>query len=246
MSGSLVQRCACSVGSPLVGSPWTPSKPHKLFSGKAMIGATASSWPLYTSTDSMAIAAVLRELVDQCAWLVLAGISFDRPVECGERGQRARHSLNAELHHSAPTKICVKPCEGAVALEWCPAMEPWPVLWYAYNADVLDDKPASLHSSCGALVMSAAESWIPFSAASWNYSAQTMVRKTSRWITADALHRSKPSISLGYAGHGGQQWQFQHCHRRVKAATSVWFRHRSWPCRRRGAASLYGVRGGGN
>lgn len=83
-----------------------------------------------------AIAAVLRDLVDQRAWPFLVWVS------CHTIGMLDKDAIQGAPGTSHHVELCdqrlhppIATGEGEAPLRWCPVLAPWPALCYADNAD---------------------------------------------------------------------------------------------------------------
>lgn len=101
---------------------------------KAMLAHGAPAW---------AIAAMLRELVGQCALPSMAGIEAAGAVELGKGARQGASGTSIPWNYlvSAFTSPLTEDWESEVTLEWCQAAQPWSIFWYADNAIVIADAP---------------------------------------------------------------------------------------------------------
>lgn len=97
-----------------------------------------------------AVAAVVRELLDQTEWPLVGGIESDGPVQLENGAQRGASGTPIlwNVAAGAITRPLVEEWADAPCTEWCHEIRDWPILWYAENAYVSTDNMATLQKRC--------------------------------------------------------------------------------------------------
>lgn len=84
----------------------------------------------------MAIAAVMREIVDQTAWSQVAGLAGDEPIRIGEGANQGASGTPILWNPSSARSLALLCTKGKPppALDWCEPSRPWPLVWFADKA----------------------------------------------------------------------------------------------------------------